>query len=278
MCFSLVTNEPHRTARPCSFFLHFSRPLFCQGGGTPNSQLLYELTFSMWTLSFAAGAKPLFVAANAVSALVDQVTAAPREKVVRISLATLRNLVTLDLTATQAENDDADRATAAAVTNLLIGLGLPKTLANMLERSWADKDVASDVEEVYGVLMANYRELSTFERWQTEIATKQLKWGSKLVHCDKFWRENAKGLEKGDFGNLKALIALLDSMDAETVAVACYDLGEFVRFYPNGKALVKNLGGKDQVLKLIEHPNAEVQREALQCMSKIMVNQWEFMR
>ena len=64
----------------------------------------------------------------------------------------------------------------------------------------------------------------------------------------------------------------------QVVAVACYDLGEFVRFYPNGKSLVKNLGGKDMVMKLIEHDNLEVQREALQCMSKIMVNQWEFVR
>lgn len=31
------------------------------------------------------------------------------------------------------------------------------------------------------------------------------------------------------------------------IAIACYDLGEFVRFYPQGKAISKNLGAKDQV-------------------------------
>ncbi len=67
-------------------------------------------------------------------------------------------------------------------------------------------------------------------------------------------------------------------MDNETVAVACFDLGEFVRFYPNGKSLLRSLGGKDTVMKLVEHSNLDVQREALQCMSKIMVNQWEFLR
>jgi len=62
------------------------------------------------------------------------------------------------------------------------------------------------------------------------------------------------------------------------VAVACFDLGEFVRFYPGGKSLLRSYGAKDRVMQLIEHDNLEVQREALQCMSKIMVDQWEFMR
>jgi V-type H+-transporting ATPase subunit H len=43
------------------------------------------------------------------------------------------------------------------------------------------------------------------------------------------------------------------------------------------KSVVKSLGGKDQCMLLIDHGSPEVQREALQCMSKIMVNQWEFM-
>ena len=34
------------------------------------------------------------------------------------------------------------------------------------------------------------------------------------------------------------------------IAIACYDLGEFVRFYPQGKAISKNLGAKDQVRML----------------------------
>jgi len=65
--------------------------------------------------------------------------------------------------------------------------------------------------------MANYRELSTFERWASEVTTAQLKWGSKLVHCEKFWRENAALLEQHDFKLLKELVALLVSLEAEVV-------------------------------------------------------------
>jgi V-type H+-transporting ATPase subunit H len=31
-------------------------------------------------------------------------------------------------------------------------------------------------------------------------------------------------------------------------------------------------------MDLIEHSNADVRRQALQCISKIMVNKWEFVR
>lgn len=38
------------------------------------------------------------------------------------------------------------------------------------------------------------------------------------------------------------LIELLKSEDKNVVSIACYDLGEFVRFYPSGKTIVKHLG------------------------------------
>ena len=231
-------------------------------GSVNNAQLLYELTFCLWALSFCEEVRPSFLEEHVVEVLVEQVTAAPREKVVRVSLASLRNLC----------------ESSTDVITAIIKCDLPKTLANMRERQWADPDVAEDVDAVYSILMNNYRELSTFERWAKEVESKKLKWGSKLVHGEKFWRENAKELERNDFALLKALILLLSSDDRECVQAACYDLGEFVRFYPNGKSIVKNLGAKDLVMAKIEDEDEDVQLQALQCMSKIMVNQWDMMR
>jgi V-type H+-transporting ATPase subunit H len=62
------------------------------------------------------------------------------------------------------------------------------------------------------------------------------------------------------------------------VCIALYDLGEFSRFYPNGRIVVSTLGGKDVAMKLISDKNPEIQRTALQAVSKIMVQSWEFMR
>jgi V-type H+-transporting ATPase subunit H len=62
------------------------------------------------------------------------------------------------------------------------------------------------------------------------------------------------------------------------VCVALYDIGEFTRFYPNGRVIVSRLGAKDTILGMMETDNAEVQRHTLQCISKIMVTNWEFLR
>lgn len=241
--------------------INYLTKLLKSQGSMSNAQLLYELTFCLWALSFCDQIRPAFLEHHTIEVLVEQVTAAPREKVVRVSLATLRNLC---------EGN-------TEVITTIIKCELPKTLANMRERQWADPDVSEDVDAVYSVLMNNYRELSTFERWVKEVESKKLRWGSKLLHGEKFWRENAKELERNDFALLKALIMLLNSDDRECVQVACYDLGEFVRFYPNGKSIVKNLGAKDLVMQKIEDEDEDIQLQALQCMSKIMVNQWEFM-
>lgn len=77
---------------------------------------------------------------------------------------------------------------------------------------------------------------------------------------------------------VRLLIDLLEASDPKTVAVALFDLGEFVRFYPNGKHIVKRLGAKKVAMKLMTHENAEVQKQALQCISKMMVNKWEFVK
>lgn len=62
------------------------------------------------------------------------------------------------------------------------------------------------------------------------------------------------------------------------VSVALYDLGEFAHYYPNGRGIVGSLGGKDQALSLLSHKSADIQAQALRCVSKIMVHNWEFMR
>jgi V-type H+-transporting ATPase subunit H len=62
------------------------------------------------------------------------------------------------------------------------------------------------------------------------------------------------------------------------VCVALYDIGEFTRFYPNGRVIASRLGAKDEVMKMMDSENAEIQRHTLQCISKIMVTNWEFLR
>ena len=240
------------------------------GTDSANAQLLYELTFCLWALSFGGGDVAAdFLQCGSVAVLCDQVSAAPREKVVRVSLATLRNLA--DAAADGESGDGAAGGAAAA----MIKCGLVKTLKLLKDKKWADPDVADDVDALHKRLLANYRELTTLERYAAEVRSGDLAWG--LVHTDKFWRENARAAEADDFALIKLLVQLLDGdRDPTVVSIACYDVGEFVRFYPNGKAVVKHLGAKDKIMALIDHEDPEIQRHALQCVSKILVTNWEF--
>lgn len=134
------------------------------------------------------------------------------------------------------------------------------------------------------------------ERYEKELRTGHLNWG--LLHTDKFWKEHFMAFENKEFELIRypsrwndtdtidtnhvcycsLLIDLLESDDIKTVSVALFDLGEFVRFYPNGKHIVKRLGAKKVAMKLMTHENPEVQKQALQCISKMMVNKWEFVK
>ncbi|KAG6614140.1 V-type proton ATPase subunit H [Phytophthora cinnamomi] len=248
------------------------RVVFVKQGGVPpvvellessqnRAQLAYELTFILWTLAFCDEAMEKFVAAKALDAIVLQVAAAPREKVVRVALEALQNLL---------------GKLSGFFNERMIDSGLLKTLNNMRERKWADEDIAKGIQAVRDVLIREYKELNTMERYEKELRTGTLNWG--LLHTDKFWKDNFMTFENKDFELIRLLIDLLEADDSKTVAVALFDLGEFVRFYPNGKHIAKRLGAKKVAMKLMTHENAEVQKQALQCISKMMVNKWEFVK
>ena len=237
-------------------------------GANGAAQQLYDCCFCLWTLSLTKDAElEPFLNAGTIRTLIELVTAAPSRKVFRMAVSALANL---------ASTEDS------AVLTEMLTHGLEKTLEGLVHNSShkesIDIETENDIRTLYELLMRNYRDLSTFERWASEVNTGALRWG--IVHTDKFWRENCKFLEKTDFELLKTLISLLNQADKDPVvtSIALYDIGEFTRFYPNGKAVVKALGAHEKSMGLIGHPNPEIQRHALQCVSKIMVNNWEFMR
>jgi V-ATPase subunit H len=67
------------------------------------------------------------------------------------------------------------------------------------------------------------------------------------------------------------LLRLASGYDEDVAAIACFDIGEFAKHYPNGRMLAKSVGVRDVVMKLIDHENPELQRHALLCVSKILI-------
>ena len=231
-------------------------------GSIGDPQYLYEVAFCLWTLTFEEQLKSDFTRSETVSVLAEQVVAASREKVVRVSLAALRNLCYGRLD---------------ALNEQMITCGLPKTIENLLERQISDSELIEDAEFLSDALQKDARDLSTWERYVSEVASGQLKQG--ILHTEKFWRENVRKTENKEFKIIKDLVALLMSEDEEVVCLACYDLGEFARFYPNGKNVVKMLGARDIVMNLIMNQGStKIEKFALQCISKMMIQKWEFIK
>jgi V-type H+-transporting ATPase subunit H len=84
---------------------------------------------------------------NAIAALVDLVTAAPREKVVRVALSALRNLATCT-TNTSPDPLGKRVINGSYFLTEMIGCGLNRSLDRMKERKWTDPDVTEGTNAV----------------------------------------------------------------------------------------------------------------------------------
>jgi len=98
-----------------------------------------------------------------------------------------------------------------------------------------DKDLMEDLMKIGEVLEKNLIILTSFEKYVKELLSGQLEWGP--VHKDKFWKNNIKKFEDNDFHLIKKIIDLIKSKQSseKTIAIACYDIGEFARFHTWGK-------------------------------------------
>jgi V-type H+-transporting ATPase subunit H len=235
-------------------------------------QQLYELTYCLWLLSFDCcdhhSPRKHFRRDGAVPALVDLVAAATREKITRLALSTLRNLATF--------HTSEDSYDALAFRTEMIGCGLLTRLERLKEAAkWNDPDMIDDVDILEEHLQETFRHMTRWDLYHAEVESSHLQWG--VLHTKKFFRENIK-LFEGDDGQFKIihdLVRLTASADEEVASIACYDLGEFVRHYPNGRLLASRLGARDAVMALIDHSHEELQKQALLAVSKMLIQNWK---
>jgi V-type H+-transporting ATPase subunit H len=170
-------------------------------GANGNAQYIYDLSFIIWTLTLMEEIETrLFLSSGAIATLSDFLAKSPSRKVTRVIVAAMKNLASTS-------NDD--------VLTEMFSANLEKILENLAQSSICknstDSEFDADVKALSDVLLRNYRDLSTFDRWMSEVQSGGLRWG--VVHTEKFWRENAHHVETHDFKYLKLLIALLSSAD-----------------------------------------------------------------
>lgn len=90
---------------------------------------------------------------------------------------------------------------------------------------------------------------------------------------------------------IRKLVDLLQADKPKTVAIACFDLGEFCRYHPfgrkykNKKLLIKilfifisvleKMKGKDYIMNKARGDNQIVKEQALVALQKIMIHNWQ---
>lgn len=173
--------------------------LIAASTGASSVQLLYQLVFSLWSLSYAPEAAAAMVSGKVgiVPKLVEILRSVAKEKVLRVTLATLRNL----LAATSASAD-------------MVAAGAMPALSALAPRKWADEDIVEDVEALISALGADLANLTSFDVYKREVAGGQLEW-SPTHKAEAFWKDNHKSFEANNFETLKQLVALLTSEDPQ---------------------------------------------------------------
>ncbi|KAL6656721.1 hypothetical protein ACP70R_004501 [Stipagrostis hirtigluma subsp. patula] len=229
-------------------------PLISPASTQQSIQLLYETCLCIWLLSFYDAAVDYLSTTRVMPRLVEVVKGSTKEKVVRVVVMSFRNLLAKGAFAAQ-----------------MIDLGLPQIVQNLKAQAWTDEDLLDALNQLEVGLKDNLKKLSSFEKYKQQVLLGHLDWSP--MHKDpSFWRENINNFEENDFQILRVLMTVIDtSTDTTALAVACYDLSQFLQYHPSGRIVVADLKAKDRVMKLMNHDNAEVRKNALLCVQRLFL-------
>ena len=231
---------------------------------TRSVQCLYQAIFCLWRLSFTQDRRisTAFESAGIPRLLAQVLREYSTEKIVRITLATLRNIITID----------------KLLRKEMVGTGLISILEQLCMRRWNDDDIKQDLQYLANNLTQEIKVMSTWELYKSEVLSGALEWGP--THMDEnFWKENVEMIEGNNREVLKCLGKLLSqSNDPTVVCVACNDLANVVKYHPRGKYLILALDIKKRLMQLMAGDDKQVRRFALNCVQVLMISKWDLMQ
>ncbi|KAL4065312.1 armadillo-type protein [Scleroderma yunnanense] len=226
----------------------------------PGPQMCYQVIFCLWLLSFQQDvAEQINKKFDIIPLLISVAQEAAKEKVIRVIIATFRNLIT--------------KAPSANLPAMLVAHLLP-FIKNLAVGKWSDEDIPEDIQFVRDELERNFASLTTYDEYISELASGHLSW-TPVHESEEFWRENASRLNEKDHAQLKALIRLLSMDDNSiTLAVAVHDIGQYVKHYERGKKIVTDLGAKARAMELMTHADPDVRYRALLAVQQLVSHPW----
>ncbi|KZV73360.1 ATPase V1 complex subunit H [Peniophora sp. CONT] len=227
----------------------------------PGPQMSYQVGFCFWLLSFEQNiAQEINKKFDIIPLFVDVAKAAVKEKVIRVIIATFRNLVS--------------KAPSANLPAMLVSELLP-FLNNLSTRKYTDEDIPEDVTFLRDELKSRFESLTTWDEYTSELDSGHLSW-TPVHESEMFWKENAVRLNEQDKKMLKRLVGLLQSSNDPTVlAVSSHDVGQYVKYHQPGKKVLTDLGAKTRVMELMAHNDADVRYQALVAVQQLVSHPWQ---
>eukprot|EP00668_Euglena_longa_P038215 GGOE01049206.1.p1 GENE.GGOE01049206.1~~GGOE01049206.1.p1 ORF type:complete len:461 (+),score=135.90 GGOE01049206.1:35-1384(+) len=250
-------------------------------------QLIYEIGFCLWMLSYNDASIVVLLKHNAIALIHDILRVAKKEKCTRVAILTLKNFARLQsrqhgFRASEDEEDSVPTVDLEGnrlnIFGDMISLGLLRTLQLMSRRNYGDPDILPEVDGLLQLLEKNIEDTTSFADYKQEVLSGRLDW-TPVHKSEKFWKENIKEFEKDDYKILRELAQILknESSNTKTLTIVCHDLGEFVKYHPQGRKILNQVDVKGRLLVLMSNDNQEVSKQALLCVQKIMVQKWEFL-
>jgi len=231
-------------------------------------QMQYQVINCIWLLTFNGQiASRIQNQHMVIPVLADILNSTEKEKVKRIIVATLRNLL---------EKNETD----VAKTNCLCMLQskVKKLIELMQQSNSEDQEIADDVEFLNQKLETLVMDVSSFDEYTLEVTSQRLSW-SPAHKSDKFWRENAQKLNENNFFLIRKLIEMLKNEETSSLflEIVLNDIGQYVRYYSRGKNVIDQLDGKVIIMSMLSHQDKDVKHQALLCIQKLMVHHWEYL-
>ncbi|KAM9945186.1 hypothetical protein ACTFIW_005402 [Dictyostelium discoideum] len=226
-----------------------------------NIQLLYETIYAIWLLTYNKDIAAAYSGTGLVANLVQLVKTVAKEKIVRLSLSTLRNLL---------NNGKSNEE--------MIDNGFVRMLNILNIKKWGDDDIPADIEVLINGLAKDIDNMSSFNKYKTEIISGELEW-TPVHKSERFWKENISKFEENNYQVIKHLHQILKTSQSTPLqlSIACHDLGEFVRHHSRGKAIIDYLQIKPDIMGMMSNQNEEVKKQALFALQKMMLNNWEYL-
>ncbi|KAI8911543.1 ATPase, V1 complex, subunit H [Gorgonomyces haynaldii] len=225
-----------------------------------SAQMQYQAIYCLWMLSYVPEACAQFASVHPVIPILKELAKlAIKEKVVRVIIATFKNMIT--------------KAPKLTIIPML-GNKLFPVIEQLSVRKWSDSDIVEDLQFIRDELSHHVAELTTFDEYESEVRSGKLEWSPPHL-SEQFWKTNATRLSENGNELIKRLVDILTNPKAEVdLAIACHDLGQYVKYTTNGKNVIQETGAKTRVMALITHDDPDVRYQALSAVQKFMTNAW----